>query len=286
VNSKPGLDDVSKRMLGEVRDRWSAIGLSTEPADRVAAEEGVARVYQENGLAEPGGYEWHDSPEAGARSFAAECRRALDRTGTKDDAYQRLWIDRWHTNLGAVTRFRGIDEHAIATEMRLRRTMHWASQYAQFIPRPTWREPTWENAFDPLLQNHFMRDGALDRAIGVVQLGWVALWAGMESIHDVDLGIGGYVQAAENAGWWWPTNRVAIMTERPMTLILNNHGSLRDDGSPTIIYRDGYSVPSKVQTEKVESPSTTRLRLRLPKHKNPHNRGTASRASEVGLQSD
>ncbi len=52
-------------MLDEVRDEWLAIGLSTDPADRSAAENGVRLAYARAGLAAPEIMVWLDSPLAG-----------------------------------------------------------------------------------------------------------------------------------------------------------------------------------------------------------------------------
>lgn len=52
--------------LPEFRDRWTAIGLSTERADRPRAEAGVRQAYKAAGLEPPSLIIWRDSPTAGA----------------------------------------------------------------------------------------------------------------------------------------------------------------------------------------------------------------------------
>ena len=54
-----------KATLEKARDEWLAVGLSTEPADRAAAEEGVRLAYQRAGLTPPRMVVWLDSPRAG-----------------------------------------------------------------------------------------------------------------------------------------------------------------------------------------------------------------------------
>ena len=49
-----------------IRDRWLAVGLSTAPADRLAAESGVRVTYQKAGLEPPVIIVWLSSPMAGA----------------------------------------------------------------------------------------------------------------------------------------------------------------------------------------------------------------------------
>ena len=54
-----------KATLEKVRDEWLTVGLSTEPADRAAAEEGVRLAYQRAGLTPPRIVVWLDSPLEG-----------------------------------------------------------------------------------------------------------------------------------------------------------------------------------------------------------------------------
>ncbi|ORM37968.1 DUF6745 domain-containing protein [Williamsia sp. 1135] len=243
------LDQNSVSALREVRERWSALMLSTEPGDRSAAEDAVALIYREGGLAELAEFVWCDSPRAGAERYEAEKRTRGQGLEHGSHTYNRLWIDRWHENLRIVRRARpAVDESVVATELKLRRGTTWASQYAQFIPAPSWTESTWENVFGPMLNDRMLTPGPVSRVIGPTQYGWVALWAGMESVGDVDLGISGYVRAAENSGWWWPLPTVAIMVERPVQIRLDETGVLVGDGRPAIIYRDGWGVIGSAPT--------------------------------------
>src|ERR1700692_792531 len=50
--------------LGDYRARWSAIGRSTAPADRSAAEEGVRLADHAAGLKPPTRFVWCESPVA------------------------------------------------------------------------------------------------------------------------------------------------------------------------------------------------------------------------------
>ena len=57
-------------MLAQVRDEWTAVGLSTEPASRPAAEEGVRQAYRRAGLEPPSVVIWLGSPYAGCVASA------------------------------------------------------------------------------------------------------------------------------------------------------------------------------------------------------------------------
>ncbi len=57
-------------MLAQVRDEWLAVGLSTEPANRPAAEEGVRQAYRRAGMEPPSVVIWLGSPYAGCVASA------------------------------------------------------------------------------------------------------------------------------------------------------------------------------------------------------------------------
>ena len=57
-------------MLAQVRDEWTAVGLSTEPANRPAAEEGVRQAYRRAGMEPPSVVIWLGSPYAGCVASA------------------------------------------------------------------------------------------------------------------------------------------------------------------------------------------------------------------------
>lgn len=52
------------------REKWIAIGLSTEPADRERAEAGVLKAYQAADLEPPEHLLWFDSPMQGCIAAA------------------------------------------------------------------------------------------------------------------------------------------------------------------------------------------------------------------------
>ena len=56
------LTDKQKARFSEHIARWTAIGLSTEPADRNAAEGAIALMYRRGGLQPPAKIVWCDSP--------------------------------------------------------------------------------------------------------------------------------------------------------------------------------------------------------------------------------
>ncbi|MEV5326023.1 DUF6745 domain-containing protein [Nonomuraea sp. NPDC052634] len=62
--------------------------------------------------------------------------------------------------------------------------------------------------------------------------------AGLDDIPDLD----GLMRVAEQAGWWWPYERVAIVTERPVELHLDDLGRLHRADGPAMAYADGFAL--------------------------------------------
>ena len=70
--------------MAEFRDKWIAIGLSTEPADRKRAEEGVKLAYAAGGLEPPKEIYWVESPFAGLK-------KAAELSGDASDELSQLY---------------------------------------------------------------------------------------------------------------------------------------------------------------------------------------------------
>lgn len=47
---------------------------------------------------------------------------------------------------------------------------------------------------------------------------------------------------AETCGWWWPFEKVVVVSEKPSEIHLDETGNLHRDGGPAIAYRDGWSL--------------------------------------------
>jgi hypothetical protein len=60
------LTEEQEKLLPTYRDKWMAIGLSTEPADHTAAEKACREAYIVAGLEPPKKIIWADSPLSGA----------------------------------------------------------------------------------------------------------------------------------------------------------------------------------------------------------------------------
>lgn len=225
-------------------DEWLAAALATGPADRAGAEAGVRAAYAAAELPEPERYVWCDSPHAGALAAAALVANGPETTGRSVRAAVR-------TRPWARAR-------ADATE-RLGHT-GWSAHWAATSQR-NWRLVT-DRLVTPLrasLDEEFTPDddapalgGArlalLDAVYGQHDGAWLAAHdqaggADEQAGGDGDqAGLGGLAQVARSAGWWWPYERVVVLTERPVALHRDNLGRLHHGDGPALSYPDGWSI--------------------------------------------
>jgi hypothetical protein len=214
---------VDDAALAARADGWLARGLAAVPADRVDAEAGVGQAYELAGLKAPERIEWRGSPAAGARTA------------------QELWTA---GEAGASVR---------ATV----RTRPWANARAELVARlgpAGWARHwaaagarTWQLLTDRLVTPIRSRveadlasmDGArlrlLDAVHGQHDGAWLAPFDGVPQLA-------GLARVARSAGWWWPYERVAVLTERPAALHRDNVGRLHHGDGPALSYPDGWQL--------------------------------------------
>ena len=65
---------------------------------------------------------------------------------------------------------------------------------------------------------------------------------GPAGLGDDVPGLDGLKRVAEQAGWWWPYERVAIVTERPVELHFDDLGRLHRADGPALSYADGFAL--------------------------------------------
>lgn len=203
-------------------DEWLECGLTTAPADRAAAEAGVRSAYAEAYLHGPERFEWLGSPRAGAIR-AAEL--AAEQKSVRGAVRTRPW---------AEARARVTERLGAAGWSR-----HWAATGAR-----TWQLLT-DRIVTPLrtrLGTELDEQGLpaatlalLDAAHGQQDGAWLGAF-------EDDAALQGLATVARNAGWWWPYERVVVMTERPVAVHRDNLGRLHHGDGPALSYPDGWGL--------------------------------------------
>ncbi|MFJ2914846.1 DUF6745 domain-containing protein [Streptomyces sp. NPDC087228] len=205
-------------------DSWRAVAAATGTADRAVAEDGLRLAYRSAGLAEPERIVWVDSPRAAVeaveklvdagrsvrdevrtRPWAQERRRMYDELGPA--GWSALWsatgAQLWETTAALAERIR-------------------AGVVADLAESP-------EDESD-------VRLVLLDAVLGQHDAAWLAAFDGRGDRLD------GLAEVARHAGWWWPYERVVVISERPEALHRDEAGRLDRGDGPALAYRDGFAL--------------------------------------------
>lgn len=238
---------------------WREVATATGPADRAAAEHGVRLAYRLAGLPEPDRIVWAGSPHEGAAVVArltvegATGRSVRDEVRTRpwaaarERAFERLgpagWAERWgltgaqlwDTTVGLTGRIRtGVveastgapgDEDAGEAGGVREDERQQAVRLVLLDAVLGQHDAPWLAAFDG-------QDGGGDRADGNGLVGNGRDGSGLDGIAAV----------ARTAGWWWPYEKVAVVSERPVELHRDEAGRLHRGDGPALAFPDGFAL--------------------------------------------
>jgi hypothetical protein len=222
-------------LLAVKRDEWLAYGLSTEPADRVTAEAGVAAAYHEAGLEPPKIVVWLRSPLEGAIGTWM-----VQQIPTKPEKTTR------------VKKVRGQVGDQVGGQVR---GQVWGQVWDQ-VGDQVWdqvRGQVWGQVGDLLSYNSVIW-GQHD----------AGSWSWLDTFRE--LGIDacertrGLCDVGKSAGWWWPLDGAVVLTDRPSELYRDTDGRLHNDNGPAVRYRDEWCVYAihgvRVSQQVIEHPDT------------------------------
>ncbi|MFC9029340.1 DUF6745 domain-containing protein [Streptomyces arboris] len=203
---------------------WRDVAAATGAADRAAAEEGVRRAYRTAGLAEPERIVWAASPRAAVEAVEklADAGRSV-----REEVRTRPWAEerrRMYDELGPA----GWSALWSATGAQLwETTAALAERIRSGVVAGPARKPEDEGAVRLVL---------LDAVLGQHDAAWLAAFDGRGDR------LTGLAEVARNAGWWWPYERVVVISERPEVLHRDEAGRLDHGEGPALAYRDGFAL--------------------------------------------
>jgi uncharacterized protein DUF6745 len=250
----------------EIRNSWLSHALSTEPADRPAAEAAITRLYALAG-ASPPTFSWKASPAAAiavmppAQALSLGCdppveaRLATRVTSLRERLDRRTgaWSDRYrpppdptavsvrallNDSLGPALRrsIRDCVAGVVRGELKTGAGLHWRGQH----------EAHWVALYDL----HRRLDGARFDPDDVLELD---LWATL----------------ARSCGWWWPREGVCVVAERPLVMrterVDDPHGPVRlhHATGPAVAFPDGWTVHAwhgtRVPSWVIDAPAADRI---------------------------
>lgn len=206
-------------MLPAYVERWTKIALSTEPADRPAAEAAIHEMYRCGELEPPKRIVWCDSPLAMAR--AAVDRGASDCLAREIGHGARIEVAK------AIMQEVCVEVRADLLERLALRIHPDVRLYIQaeidqsFKP---WRQVT---------------------VHGQHAAGWLSFYAFFAEqcgLADDIAPLRGAWALAEAAGWAWPFRGVCFVCERQSAVYFDARRRLHRPDGPALTYPDGWSV--------------------------------------------
>ena len=204
----------------EFIERWSQIGLSTDPADRPRAEAAIAKMYEVAGLTPPK-IVWCGSPMGNALTRAI----VLDKTsaGASVGASVRasVWDSVWDSvgdsvgdSVRASVRASVWDSVGASVEDSVRASV-WASVRASVYGQ---HDANWLGFYD-----YFREVCGLTAETGKL----IGLW-----------------ELSKSAGWAIPHAAMCWVSERPTAVCRDERGRLHCTDGPALLYPDGWCIYS------------------------------------------
>ncbi|MEU8790770.1 DUF6745 domain-containing protein [Streptomyces sp. NPDC048643] len=209
---------------------WRAAAVRTGAGDRTVAEEGVRLAYRQAGLDAPARIVWARSPHEAVRilmgAASAEGTGLGDTgPGVRETVVGRPWAaarQRANRQLGPE----GWSGHWRATGAALWESTRTLTERV--------RSAIVEDLATDRREESRIRLLLLDATLGQHDAPWL-------SAFDPD-SLAGIAAVAREAGWWWPYEKVAVISERPLSLHRDEAGRLDRGDGPALRYGDGFEL--------------------------------------------
>lgn len=255
--------------FGEFRERWIAIGLSTEPANRLYAERAIYKSYRCGGLPPPKEIVWSGSPlsqgitraitldklgvgvGAKVRSVVADKEEANVRANVWDNVRTDVEINVW-ANVGSNVWANVGDNVGNSVRDGI-----WTNVGASVLGgvRANVRESMWDNVRDGVWDSlrtrpwdnigASVRTSPWDSIYGQHDAGWLSSYRYLYEVCGLvkeTEKFSGLWALAQNAGWAIPHRNICWVSERHHTLRRDEQNRLHCLTGPAIAYPDGWKI--------------------------------------------
>ena len=211
-----------KARFQEFVDKWTAIGLCTEPANKKEAEVGIAEAYAAAGLAAPKRVVWCGSP--------------LSQGLTRNVLFNLKPIE--------------VNQSVGASVGASVRASVGASVVASVVAsvEASVRESVWASVWQSAYGQH--------------DANWLGFYDYFRQVCGLELEtqkLCGMWRVAQNGGWWLPHEHLCWISERHNVLNRNALGQLHKNGGPALAYPDGWCIYAlngvRMSREYVETPA-------------------------------
>ncbi len=264
----------------EFVDRWTRIGLCTDPADRPAAEHGIRTAYQIAGMREPTRIVWCGSPMSQALTRAivfgitenAESKvRDSVWASVRDSVGASVGASVWDSVGASVWASVGASVWAsvgasvwdsvwdsVGASVRASvgasvRDSVWASVRDSVRAsvgasvRASVRDSVWDSVRDSVWASVWdsVRDSVGASVYGQHEAGWLAFQEFFREacgLSEQTQKLCGILEVAKNANWWLPHEKICWISDRHNVLNRDDRGRLHCDDGPALAYPDGWKI--------------------------------------------
>ena len=213
--------------FAEFRDKWIAIGLSTEPADRQRAERAILLSYKMADIPPPRKIVWCGSPLSQGLTRAI----VLDEN-MPASVGASVW-DSVRASVGA----------SVGDSVR-----------------DSVRASVWDSVRDSVRAS--VRDSVRDSVYGQHDAAWLSFYDYFNQACNLTVQtekLSGLIELAKNAGWTLPHLHICWVSERHSIVARNERGQLHSLTGPAVMYPDGWKIYAlngiRVSAELVETPA-------------------------------
>lgn len=248
------LGDDQRDRLDEWRRRWERTGLSTEPADRPAAERGIKEAYGRSGLSPPRRIVWCGSPlglglaralaVCAGEPIGAPVARVIENStwGTADVQVGRAVSE----EVTSVVRGRIMDRLWPRVRSDIEEEIQHAirAATAEALAREG-GTPRWKSTKHGIAA---LVEATIEESIsGAHDAYWLGFYDYLREVvglrRETEI-LQGLTGAARAAGWWLPHEQVCWVSERPRLLERDRWGGLHCETGPAVVYPDGWCIYS------------------------------------------
>ena len=214
----------------EFVERWTKIGLCTDPADREQAERAIRMMYEAARLPPPAKIVWCGSPlsqaltraiildkrmMASVRASVGESVRASVGESVRASVWDSVWESVWESVWDSV------------------RASVWDS-VGDSVRESVWdsvRESVWDSVRESVYGQH--------------DAGWLSFYHyfhDVVSLQEQTKKLGGLWLLAQSAGWALPHKNICWVSERHNILRRDDRGRLHDASGPAVAFPDGWKI--------------------------------------------
>ena len=263
------LTDSQKARAAEFRDRWTEIGLCTDPSDRPRAEVAIREIYRQGGLEPPAKIVWCGSPlSQGLTRLIMVVKKPIERLWESVGTNVRHHIDGGSSdaNLRPSVGHNIWQSIGARVEDRVRATVRnsvWANvaDSAGAIVKDDVGDSVWDSvrasvgdsvwdsveatARNSVCVGARLRESVEASVYGSHDASWLAFYRyfyEVVGLTDQTGSLSGLWELAQSAGWALPHQNICWVSERHHILSRDDRGRLHCDTGPACAYPDGWAI--------------------------------------------